>query len=189
MKTITETLFWERSLSEILNLKLSGGYYFTTLGFTIPELKFIPVPPHLVRVNVPATANNGGSVFGADLKKDWTERFSTAFSAGKQQYNDVNAQSFDSTFLSATANYKLSERTTANFLARYNLNSEISQGNTKIDYYILSPSIERNLTENFVLRLSASYEYESQTNPKSVLDRYRTWVDLTYKWPRFLASH
>ena len=188
IRTLTETLFWERRLTDALTLKLSGGSYFSKLDFITQALEFIP-PIFFRIVNRPATANDIGFVFGADLKKDWSERFSTTFSAGSQQYNDVDARSFDSTFISGMATYKLSELTTVNFLARYNMNNQISQGSEKIDYYILTPSIERNLTENLIVRLAGSYEYESETNPNINSDRYRTWIDLTYKWPRFFSSH
>ncbi len=188
IKSVTETLFWQRQMSDTLNFKLSGGYYFSTLDFTTQALEF--VPPNFIRlVNLPETATDSGLVYGVDLKKDWSERFSTALSAGKQQYNDVNAQSFNSTFISCTASYRLSEVTTLNFLARYNINDQLSPGNSTVDYYIISPSIETNLTENLLVRLSGSYEYETETQGNINLDRYRTWVDLTYKWPRFFASH
>jgi hypothetical protein len=173
---------------------LSGGYYFTTLDFTTQALEFIP-PSRIMIVNRPATENDSNFVFGLDLKKDWSDRFSTTLSAGNQQYNDVNARSFDSTFFSGTAKYALSELTTVNFLAKYNMNNQISQGTEKIDYYIINPSIERNLTENLIVRLSGSYEHESDKDYGGVagarlnVDRFRTWVDLTYKWPRFFSSH
>ncbi len=188
INTITETLYWQRQMTDTLSFKLSGGYYFAMLDFSIPALEFIP-PSSIRRVNLPGSATDSGVVFGVDLKKDWSERFSTTFSAGNQQYNDVSANSYDSTFISGTAQYKLSEVTTFNFAARYNMNNEISQGGTNIDYYIINPSIERNITENLLLRLSGSYERESQSSSIFNVDRYRTWVDLTYKWPRFLASH
>jgi hypothetical protein len=189
IRSVTETLFWQRQMTDTLSFKLSGGYYYTMLDFTTPALEFIPTPPFRRFVNLPEKATDSGFVFGADLTKDWSERFSTVLSAGKQQYNDVDARSFDSTFISCTARYRLSEVTTLNFLARYNTNDQLSQGSLTVDYYILSPSIETNLTENLLVRLSGSYEYETQTPGNVNLDRYRTWVDLTYKWPRFFASH
>ncbi len=181
-------------MTETLNIKLSGGYYFTTLDYTTQALKFVP-PGFYRLVNLPATKQSGNFAFGADLKKEWSEKFSTTLSAGEQQYNDVNTRSFDSTFFSVTANYKLSELTTFNFVARYNMNNQISQGIEKIDYYILNPSIERNLTENLIVRLAGSYEHESDQDfmgaagAKLNYDRFRTWVNLTYKWPRYFASH
>jgi len=194
VKTVTEMLYWERHLTETLSFKLSGGYYFTTLDFTTQALEFIP-PSRIMIVNRPATENDSNFVFGLDLKKDWSDRFSTTLSAGNQQYNDVNARSFDSTFFSGTAKYALSELATVNFLDKYNMNNQISKGTEKIDYYIINPSIERNLTENLIVRLSGSYEHESDKDYGGVagarlnVDRFRTWVDLTYKWPRFFSSH
>jgi hypothetical protein len=203
IETLTEMLFFQRQFSETLGFKLGGGYYFSSLDYIAPTRKFlgylpIPGPPYAIPVYTivyqPATGTDGGFVFSADLNKDWSERFSTVFSAGRQQYNDVNARSFNSTFVSGSAIYKWSELTTVNLTARYNINDQITQGNQKIDYYTISPSIERNLTENLVIRLSGSYEHEYETYGvigATILNlpRYSTWVDLTYKWPRFLASH
>jgi len=200
IKTLTEMLFWESHFSETLSFKLGGGYYFSIDNFTTLAPVLIPILPplpiyELVFVPTPATGTSGGFVFSADLKKDWTERFNTTFSAGRQQYSDVNARSFASTFVSGTATYKWSELTTINFSARYNTNSQLTEGNQKIDYYIINPYIQRNLTENLVLRLAGSYEYEHENlagiGPGQLVDlhRYRTWFDLTYKWPRFLATH
>lgn len=193
IKTISEMLGWERLLTEKLSVKVSGGYYYSMLDYMTQVAEFVP-PFFIVLVNQPVSTTNGGYLFGADVKMNWSENFSTVFSAGNQEYNDVNARSFDSTFFSITAQYKISELTTLNLNARYNINSEISRGSEEIDYYIVNPSIERNLTENFVLRLSGSYEHEiddygTPTGTKSNYDRFRTWIDLTYKWPRFLASH
>jgi hypothetical protein len=191
IKTITETLFFQKFLTESLNVKLSCGYYFAMLDFLAPAREFVifPLPPHFVIVNLPETGTNGGFVFGVDLKKDWSEKLSTTFSAGNQQYNDVDARSFDSTFINGSAAYKLSELTTFNFGARYNTNAQISQGNLTIDYYTVTASIEKNLTERLLVRLTGEYDYETQSSPSLNLDRYRTWIDLTYKWPRFLSSH
>jgi hypothetical protein len=199
IKTLTEMLFFQRLFSETMSFKLGGGYYFSTLDFTTLQAELIPILPPLPIYRVsfvarPATGSDGGFVFSADLKKEWSERFTTTFSAGRQQYNDVNARSFDSTSISGTASYKWSELTTVNFTARYNLNNQLTQGSQEIDYYTINPSIERSLTENLVVRLAGSYEYEHE-NPGGIgsaqldLHRYRTWVDLTYKWPRFFASH
>ncbi len=189
VETLTEMLYWERLWTETLTCKLSGGYYSSNVDYSVRALEVIPKPPYLVPVNLPVTTQSGNPAFGADLKKDWSEQLSTTLSAGRQQYNDAIGRAFNSTFISGTASYKLSELTTVSLLARYNTNSQAAQAIEQIDYYIISPSIERYLTENLVVRLSGSYEYESQTNPVINLDRYRTWVDITYKWPRFLASY
>ncbi len=189
IKSVTETLFWQRRMTDTLSFKVSGGFYYSLLDFTTPAVGFFRSPPFFRLVNLPETATDSGLVFDANLTKDWSERFSTIFSAGEQQFNDVEAHSYDSKYISGTAKYRLSEKTTFNFTARYNTNAELSQGNSTVDYYIISPSIETNLTENLLLRLSGSYEYETATPGNVNLDRYRTWADLVYKWPRFFASH
>jgi len=199
IKSATEMLIFDRNFSETMSLKLGAGYYLSSLRFIAltPEL-IQPFPPFpfykLVFVPKPAKATEGGFVFSADLKKDWSERFSTTLSAGRQQFNDVNANSFDSTFLSETASYRLSEVTTVNFTAKYNMNDQLSGSGQKIDYYIINPDIQRNLTENLTVKLAGSYEHEFTSSSgigttASNLGRYCTWVELIYRWPRFLATH
>ena len=204
IKSLTEMLFFERSFSETLSLKLSGGYYLSSLAFAAQTPEFIGwvitptgIFPYYILRTQPATATEGGFVFSTELRKDWSEKFSTSFWAGKQQYNDVSGNSFDSMYFSGTAIYKLSELTTLSFTARYNTNDQISGGTQKIDYVTLSADIERNLTENISVKLGGSYEHEYQgfggagvagvTNLN--LGRYIGLVELNYKWPRILASH
>jgi hypothetical protein len=191
MKTVTEMLYWESFVTETLNFRLGAGYYFTSAGFLTQVYKFIP-PSTIVVVNKPATATDIGPAVTADIKKDWSERFSTTLQAGKQQYSDPYARSFDQTSVGVTARYGLTELTAIKFSATYYSNDQISQGNEKIDYVNITPSIERSLSENLTGRLSASYEIETESNyggPGLNYDRYRTWVELVYKWPRFLATH
>ena len=51
------------------------GYYFPRLNFTIRTLEYIP-PFFILIVGGPVTANDSAPVFGVDLEKDWSERFS-----------------------------------------------------------------------------------------------------------------
>jgi hypothetical protein len=195
IRSISESIFWQRAMSDTLNFKLAGGYYYSMIDEQIPAIVKVlkPPPPHDILGDLQISSAPGGSTFSADITKNWTERLSTIFSAGKQQYNDASGNSYDSMYFGGITTYKLSELTTFNFIARYNTNSELSKGGSKIDYYIIMPSIERSLSENLLVRLSGSYEFEMENvgtvNSSENLDRYRIWVDLTYKWPRFLANH
>jgi hypothetical protein len=190
LKTITEMFYWERFVTETLNFRVSAGYYYTSSSFVSQVLQFVP-PSSLVVVTKPGTASDSGPALAADIKEDWTERFSTTLMASKQQYDDPYARSFDKTSVGVTAKYGLTELTTVNFRASYDMNDQTSSGTQKIDYLLIGPSIERNLSENLIGRLSGSYELESYTSsgPPTNIDRYRTWVELIYKWPRLLASH
>lgn len=191
VKTITEMLYWQRFLSETLNFRLSAGYYFTSASFVTQVVKFIPPFPPVV-VRKPGTASDSGPAAAVDIRKDWSERFSTTLFASKQQYDDPYARSFDKTSVGVSARYGLTELTTVNFRAAYDMNDQTSQGTEKIDYVNIGPSIERRLSENFTARLSGSYELETYRNsggPGVDVDRYSVWFQLTYKWPRFLSTH
>jgi hypothetical protein len=202
IQSITEMFFWQRPFSETLSAKLGGGYYISQSDYAAFTKKFTgfyyydfyteqPVPIYEV-VPRAATATSGGFVFSADINKDLTERLGTAFSAGRQQFSDANARSFDSTYFAASATYRLSELMSATLALRYNTNDQISLGNQKIDFYSINASIQRDLTEHLTAMLTTSYGYEHENlgGPSSIqnLERYTVSANLIYKWPRFLAS-
>ena len=64
IRSVTETLFWQRQMTETLGFKLSGGYYFTMLDFTTPAVGFFRSPPFFRPVNLPEKATDSGFVFG-----------------------------------------------------------------------------------------------------------------------------
>lgn len=189
INTITEMLYWKRRLSETMNLDLGVGYYFTWSSFVTQVIRFIP-PASPVLVIKPGSGSESDPAAEVNLRKEWSEGFSTTFLASKSQYNDPYARSFDLTSVGFTASYRLSELTTAHFSAIYNRNDQTSQGNEKIDYVNIGPSIERRISENLTARLLGSYELEMYNtgSPGVNIDRCSVWIELTYKWPRFWAT-
>jgi hypothetical protein len=189
--TVDEMLYWQRLLGEKSTFKLGGGYEFTTVDTTVTSSKTIP-PDIVVITKKSVDVSDSGPIFTAQLDRNWSERLTTTVTAGRSQFNDASGQTFENTFAVLRAKYLLSEKFTFNFEARYDYDSETSSGGETIDYYQITPSIERKLNENFSLRLSGSYERENATysaSPSANGDRYRAWVDLVYAWPRILASH
>ena len=198
IKNFSEMFSWERQVSETLSFKVGGGYQFTAVDYL--KIVFVPLLQsegiQFGTFNTATgTASSNNPVGVAELKKDWTERFSTSISVTSKYYNDANGRSFDMTSFTGSAKYGISERTRLNFDAGYNINQQTSLGNETIDYYRLTPSIERDLSEFLTLRLAGSYEYEIEkgfggtSGASATINRYRTWAELTYKWPRFVASH
>jgi hypothetical protein len=198
IKNFSEMVSWERQMSERLSFKVGGGYQFTTVDY-LKEV-FVPLFEFdgtlFGRFNTATgKASSSSPVFVAEVKGNWTERFSTSISATSLQYNDANGRSFDKTSFAGSAKYGISERTRLNFDAAYDINQQRSLGNERIDYYRLTPSIERDLSEFLTLRLVGSYEYEiekdfgSTAGARLTFNRYRTWAELTYKWPRFVSNH
>lgn len=189
--TFSEILYWQRLISETLTLKIGTGYQFTSVDYYAYEVQFIlPGFPILVRRSF--SSNDSMPVFLADLKKDWTEKLSTTISAGRQEYNDANGASYESLTFRGSARYAFSEFTSLSLGMQYNFNDQISRGEENINYISVTPSIERKLTEHLSVALRGAYEHELSEytgNLEATADRYRTWIELTYKWPRFLAGH
>ena len=69
IKSLTESLFWQRQMTDTLKFKLSGGYYFSIIDFTTPALEFFRNPPFLRLVQLPETANDSGLVYWADSQR------------------------------------------------------------------------------------------------------------------------
>lgn len=191
----SEMLYWENLVNETTSFKLGAGYQFTTIDFkTRVPIFVIPGLPFYYFAEKPVTAHESSPVFIASLKKDWTERFSTNLMASAEEYNDANARSFQKTSFRGSARYLLSELTTLGFDAAYDFNTQTAQGDEQINYYSLTPSIQRNLSESFILTLAGSYEHQTDKDfgvvgTEASVERFRTWAQLTYKWPRFFASH
>ncbi len=191
INTVTEMFYWKRLLSPTMDLDVSAGYYFTWTSFVTQVIQYIP-PALPVLVTRPGSGSDSGPAAAAHLKKDWSQRFSTTLLASKTEYDDTYARSFDKISVGFTARYRLSQLTTVYFSATYDMDNQISQGNGKINYIDIGPSIEKRISENLTARLRGSYELETYSNfsgPGVDVDRYCVWIELTYKWPGFWANH
>lgn len=186
---ISEIIFLQRLLSETLSFSFGLGYQFQTTESALRTALMTSLDG-LVLTGRPETKTDGTPIAVTEVKKDWSERFSTTVTAGRQQYTDVDGQSFESNFVGGIATYLVSERVTFKFSARYYSNTEIDQGGRKIDYFVLAPLMERKITANLGISLRAAYERELCDNHgnDTRADRYRTWIELTYRWPRVFAS-
>jgi hypothetical protein len=191
INTVTEMISWKRLLSDTIKLDLSAGYYFTWTSFVTQVVRYIPPAPPVL-VTKPGSGSDSGPAAAASIKKDWSERFSTTLLASKSQYDDPYARSFDKTSVGFTAGYRLSELTTLSLCTSYDMDDQVSEGNEKINYINISPAIEVRISENLTGRLSGSYQletYSSQASQGVDIDRYIVWIEFTYKWPRFWATH
>lgn len=189
--TVTEMLSWKRLLNETTSFELSAGYYYTWSSFVTQVLVFIP-PAEVVLANMPGSGTGSGPAANCSFQKQWSERLSTTLTASKSQYSDAYARNFDQTAVGLNASYRLSELTTFNCGASYDLNDQTAQGSEKIDYLNIGPSMVRKITDNLSASLRGSYEYETDSAAgRSALhyDRYSVWIEFTYQWPRFWANH
>ena len=182
-------LYWERALGETTTLLLGAGYRFTSIKYFNYIFQF--EPPDQVRLVKKWTTDTKSTYdFLATLKTSWTDRLSSSFIAGRDQYSDVDARTYDHMYVGTGVRYGLTDLTTVNCDVRYDYNNEIAQGTQQTDYVRVTPSIDRKLTKDLSVRLSGSYEYERQdvADNRQNADRFRAWIELFWQLPRLLES-
>ena len=182
-------LYWQHIFSETTSLVVGAGYRFTAISYYQYVFELDP-QVRIVKKWFTKTSNTYD--FWATLKKNWSERLSTSLTAGRDQYSDVSAQTFDHMYVGTQIQYGLSELTTVNCGLRYDYNAEILRGNQRWNYVSLSPSIDRKLTGDLTLRLAGSYQYQLQDYPMANFsqsaDRYVAWVGIVWQLPMLWAS-
>lgn len=191
INTVTEMINWKGLLTPTVTLNLSTGYYYTWTSYITQVVRYIPPAPPVL-ATAPGSGSDSGPAAAATLKKDWSQRFSTTLMANKSQYSDPYARSFDKTSVGLSASYRLSELTTLNLSATYDMDDQITQGNLNIDYIYIGPAIEQRISENLIATLRGSYELETNSNTGGSpyhVDRCLVWIELTYKMPRLWSSH
>lgn len=180
-------LYWEHTFSETSSLLLGAGYRYTTIKYYVPYIEFVPPFQFIVAKRWFTTTNSSYDFWGT-YKKRWTERLSSLLSVGRDQYSDVNGVTYNHMFVGTSANYGLTELTTVNCELRYDYNSGIEGGVRETNYFRVTPSIDRKLTQDLTLRLAGSYEYQLEDFGVSVgndtANRFRAWLELVYQLPR-----
>ncbi len=182
-------VYWQRKFSETLTFSVGAGYRYTWTEYLTP--RFALIGGRLAIVNETVETTDDGFLAVATLDKNWTERFSTSFSAGRDQYSSADARSFERNYLRGTLKYLLSEVTTLALDVNAYYNQETGQGSEEVKYVRVAPGIVRKLTEDISIRLAGSYEHQvtDSAGAETTVDRYRTWIELTYQWPRLFANH
>lgn len=185
-------LYWEHAFSETTSLLLGAGYRRTQIEVTYsyPVLLFIP-PSRFAIVNKTFTATTGDDSydFWATLKKRWSERLTSSFSTGRDQYSDVSGYTYDHMYSGMNITYALSELTNLGLDLRYDYNSGIEEGLRETNYFRVTPSIDRKLNKDLTLRLSGSYQYQTEKYASTeTADRFLTLVELVWQLPRLLAG-
>lgn len=185
-------LYWEHAFSETASLLLGAGYRRTQIEVTCsyPVLLFIP-PNRFAIVNKTFTATTGDDSydFWATLKKRWSERLTGSLSAGRDQYSDVSGTTYDHMYAGASITYALTELTNLGLDLRYDHNVGIDEGLRETNYFRVTPSVERKLARDLTLRLSGSYQYQTEKYASTeTADRFLTLVELVWQLPRLLAG-
>ncbi len=190
IQNLIELVYWQRAWNETTSTNLQAGYRYSRIGQYTFVFEKLP-QGGLTIVRKKETALNNGFVFSAGLRKNWTERLSSSFSAGHEQYAAADARIYNHTYVQANATYSLSEINTLSCYAQYDFNAETITGGERSNYLQIAPSLDHRLTETVSLKLSGSYQYQIKSNLGSDFrtDRYRLWLELTWQWPRFFSNH
>jgi len=187
ISTLQEMIVWDRQLSETASMSLGAGHRRTWSELSSPVLIFDPGDFTFRTVEEEMESTDDGVVFLALLKNEWSERFATTLFAGREQYSNVDATSFDRTYAGIEGSYRISELAILASKLRYDHNEETGTGRQEIDYVVFTPSLEWKLTERSSLRFAGAYEHENRTglNFDGDADRFRTWIEFGYSWPAF----
>lgn len=195
MNTLAESVYWRRDLTEKAYIVLGAGYRRTRTKYKVSTLSIIIDPGTGELIIMPVekneTSTDSGFIFNFSFNNIWSERFSTTVNAGREQYNSVDARSIERSFIRGIVRYRLTEKTSVNCNLGYDTTSEEGRLGEDTDYVRVAPYLSYRYTEKLTFRLGGSYEYKkNETDIYSYSrNRFRSWLTVTYQWPRLLASH
>ena len=195
IKTLAESLYWRRDLTEKTYIIFGAGYRRTRTRYKVSTLSIIIDPGTGALIITPVerneTSTDSGLIFNLSLNNTWTERFSTTLKAGREQYNSVDARSIERSYIRALLRYRLTEKSSINCNLGYDITDEEGRLGEDTDYVRVAPYLSYRYTEKLTFQLGGSYEYKK--NDTSTLDysrnRFRGWLTATYRWPRLFATH
>lgn len=195
VKTLSSSIYYRRRIGETSRFVLGGGYRHTWasyksiylgLGIDPESGRYISVPLRKKR-----SGHEGGFIFNSELNNDWTERFSTRITAGREHYNSVDVRSIDLTYLRSTFQYKWTETISSNLGLSYYNTVEDGPGDRNTDNIKIEPFISWSVTQNLILKFGGAYRYEKEDNRRGHenIDRFKGWIAFSYEYPRFLSNH
>ena len=186
IRTIASSLYWRRDLSDTTYFVLGAGYRCTWTRVD-PDTGFFVLEP----VKEGQTEEDDGFIFNFELNNDWTERFSTVVSAGREHYNSVDARGINRNYIRTTLKYRLSETVSGNCQFGYDTTTEDGPAGEDTDYVRVAPYLSWRFTRNLSLKFGGSYEYSQEETKHDDYnrDRFKGWVSISFKYPRLLASH
>lgn len=195
VRTFAGSLYWRRDLSDTTYFVLGTGYRYTWTRYGVQNIRLSIDPDTgffvLELVEVRQTGEDDGFIFNFELNNDWTERFSTVVSAGREHYNAVDARGINRNYIRTTLKYRLSETVSGNCQFGYDTTTEDGPAGEDTDYVRVAPYLSWRFTRNLSLRFGGSYEYSQEETGSDNYDRnrFKGWIIVSYKYPRLLASH
>ncbi|MHC1729289.1 MAG: hypothetical protein AB9866_25370 [Syntrophobacteraceae bacterium] len=193
-RILAMSLTWRRALNERMYFEAGAGVDFSWLqqDITVPELVIGPGGiPQIVFRKIRQESTDNNYIFSFKLNKDWTQRFSSDISTGREQNNTVDAKSTERTYIRTSSTYKLSELSNVRIELGYDLNSTAGSGQEDAQYFRIAPAFSRRISERLSLSMGGSYEYviDQGVAANTNRDRSTVWVSLTYDWPRMFSNH
>ena len=176
VRTVSAVLYWLHDWSEKDHFTLGGGYFHTWNEIKEPNLE----------------TTDDGFLFNLEFNRAWTESFSTVLSAGRDQYDSVDARSVTRNYARTTLNYVFSPVLSSSCAIGYDFNTQSGTFGEDTHYFRVAPSVRWRLAENVSLSVSGAYEHsrtEAEVSDDRTDDRYRAWLALLWQWPRLLASN
>jgi len=174
IRTVTGLIYWEHEWSEKHDYAIGAGYYYTWINREAFDIK----------------TQDDGFLFNLALNNAWTERFSTVFSAGSNQYDTVNASSVVRTYVQTSLRYLFSVALSCGLDLGYSFTTESGTLGRDTHYVRVEPSVRWAFTSNVSLRFYGGYgnlRADRDTGERTA-DRFRAGIALDAEWPRLLAN-
>ncbi len=195
VQTVSGSLYWRRDFSKTTYFVLGAGYRHTWTKYSLRYLSFSVDPATgfvtIFPLKEEKSEENGGFIFNAELDNDWSERFSSMVSTGREHYNAIDVRSIDRTYVRMTLKYRLTETISSNCHLSFDTTTEDGPGGRDNNNVMVEPFIAWSLTPNLAINFGGSYRYDKEDirTDDFGIHRFRGWLSLSYRCPRLLANH
>ena len=181
------------AFSETFSLEAFAGprYTQTERKYTVPQFVFDPNTGaiKLVSKEMKASDGNWGGTGSLEVKKNWLSTslgggYSHDLTYSSSVGDDAEPINVDRFFLTAT--HKVTSRLRAGFSGSYYISESASSfGDQNQRYVTVTPRVSYDLTRNYSLSLTYSYQrqLDEQFDSEPALDRNRVWITFTGSWP------
>ncbi|EFK05817.1 putative uncharacterized protein, PEP-CTERM system associated [delta proteobacterium NaphS2] len=184
---------FSHAFSETFSLEVFAGprYTQTERKYTVSQFAYDPTTGavNLVLKEMKASDNNWGGTGSLQVKKRWESSSVTAGYAHELTYNssigdDAEPINVDRFYMNAT--HRIYRRLGVGFSGSYYISKSASSfGDQNRRYFTLTPTLNYDITRNYSLNLTYSYQRQlyDQSDSDSALDRNRVWITFMWKLP------
>ena len=184
---------YSHAFSETFSLEAFAGprYTQTERKYSVPQFVFDPETGtiRLVLKEMKARDGNWGATGSLQVKKEWISSSVTAGYSHELTYSstigdDAEPINVDRFYL--TVSHRIITRLRVGFSGSYYISESASSfGDQNRRYLTLTPSLYYDITRNWALRLTYSYQRQlnKAVSSDSGLDRNRVWITLMWQLP------